>query len=121
MAARLLRVAIDGVLDDNADEADGIAPSLMLAQRLGLIDSTDNPGPDLLRAATHPAEGLSERLRQLSRVAFNLRDRMSADNWRTLNQLIADPVFQRGASLPLALAWLDRAVGSMMTLSGFVL
>ena len=46
---------------------------------------------------------------------------MSADNWRTLNQLIADPVFQRGASLPLALAWLDRAVTSMMTLSGFVL
>lgn len=121
MAARLLRVAIDGVLDDNADEIDGVAPSLVLAQRFGLIDSADNPGPDLLRAATHPAEGLAERLRQLSRVAFNLRDRMSADNWRTLNQLIADPVFQRGASLPLALAWLDRAVGSMMTLSGFVL
>ena len=46
---------------------------------------------------------------------------MSADNWRTLNQLIADPVFQRGASLPLALVWLDRAVTVMMTLSGFVL
>lgn len=121
MSARLLRVAISGVLDDNADEADGIAPSVVLAERFGLIDSTDNPGPDLLRAATHPAEGLSERLRQLSRVAFSLRDRMSADNWRTLNQLIADPVFQRGASLPLALGWLDRAVGSMMTLSGFVL
>jgi uncharacterized alpha-E superfamily protein len=60
-------------------------------------------------------------LRQLSRVAFNLRDRMSADNWRTLNQLAADPVFQRGAALPLALSWLDRAVTSMMTLSGYVL
>src|SRR3954467_3911806 len=46
---------------------------------------------------------------------------MSADNWRTLNQLIADPVFRRGSSLPRALAWLDRAVTSMMTLSGFVL
>ena len=35
---------------------------------------------------------------------------MSADNWRTLNQLTADPVFRRGATLPLALGWLDRAV-----------
>ena len=119
--ARLLRVAIAGVLDDNADAPDGIAPALVLAQRLGLIADTDNPGPDLLRAATHPDEALSERLKQLSRVAFTLRDRMSADNWRTLNQLISDPVFHRGASLPLALGWLDRAVTSMMTLSGFVL
>lgn len=121
MAARLLRVAIAGVLDDSADQADGIAPALVLTQRFGLIDGTDDPGPDLLRAATHPDEALAERLRQLSRVAFSLRDRMSADNWRTLNQLATDPVFSRGASLPLALAWLDRAVTSMMTLSGFVL
>lgn len=121
MAARLLRVAIAGVLDDNADEADGAPPALVLAQRLGLVDDIDDPGPALLRAATHPQESLAERLRQLSRVAFNLRDRMSADNWRTLNQLAYDPVFQRGASLPLALVWLDRAVTSMMTLSGFVL
>ena len=62
-----------------------------------------------------------ERLHQLARSAFNLRDRMSADNWRTLNRLIADPVFQRGSSLPLALGWLDRAVTTMMTLSGYVL
>lgn len=121
MAARLLRTAIGGVLEDNAEEAEGVAPALVLAQRLGLIEGTDNPGPDLLRAATHPDEALSERFKQLSRVAFSLRDRMSADNWRTLNQLTSDPVFQRGASLPLALAWLDRAVTSMMTLSGFML
>lgn len=120
-AARLLRVAIGGVLDDNGDEAGGVAPALVLAQRLGLIDDADDPGPQLLRAATHADDALAERLRHLSRVAFNLRDRMSADNWRMLNQLIADPVFRRGASLPLALGWLDRAVASMMTLSGFVL
>lgn len=124
--ARLLRVAIADVLDDSREQSDGVAPTLILAQRFGLIDSTDHPSTDLLRAATHPDEGLSERLRQLSRVAFNLRDRMSADHWRSLNQLIADPVFQRGLSstslgLPLAMGWLDRAVTSMITLSGFVL
>ncbi len=126
--ARLLRVAIACVLghgDTNADDrSDGLVPTLALARRLFLVDSADpgdNPGTELLRAATHPNEGLSHRLRQLSRVAFNLRDRMSADNWRTLNTLIADPVFQRGSSLPLALGWLDRAVTTMMTLSGYVL
>ena len=93
----------------------------MLAHRLGLIDDIHDPAVSLLRAATHPDEALSQRLRQLARSAFNLRDRMSADNWRTLNQLAADPIFQRGAALPVALSWLDRAVTSMMTLSGFAL
>ena len=82
-------------------------------------------GVELLGAATHPDEGLSLQLHHLARVAFTLRDRMSADNWRALNRLSTDPIFQRGRAgavqLPLALAWLDRAVTSMMTLSGFVL
>jgi uncharacterized circularly permuted ATP-grasp superfamily protein/uncharacterized alpha-E superfamily protein len=120
-AVRVLRVAIAGVLDRANEPSDGLAPAIELAFRLGLIDDTDNAGVALLRAATHPDEALAQRLRQLSRSAFNLRDRMSADNWRTLNQLAADPIFQRGAALPLALSWLDRAVTSMMTLSGFVL
>jgi uncharacterized circularly permuted ATP-grasp superfamily protein/uncharacterized alpha-E superfamily protein len=119
--ARLLRVAIADVLDADSERGAGPAPALMLAERLGLVTSLDDPAVDLLRAATHPDEALSDHLRQLSRVAFTLRDRMSADNWRTLNQLASDPVFHRGASLPLALAWLDRAVTSMMTLSGFAL
>jgi uncharacterized alpha-E superfamily protein len=119
-----LRVAIAGVLDHTAGPSDGLAPAIALAHHVGLID-LDGPGDDarvaLLRAATHPDEALATRLKQLARTAFNLRDRMSADNWRTLNQLAADPVFQRGAALPLALSWLDRAVTSMVTLSGFVL
>ena len=125
-AARLLRVAIADQLDESREASDGASPALILAHHFGLIDSFDQPSTDLLRAATHPDEGLSERLKQLSRVAFNLRDRMSSDHWRSLNQLIADPVFQRGLSstslgLPLAMGWLDRAVTSMITLSGFVL
>ncbi|MDE2298937.1 MAG: circularly permuted type 2 ATP-grasp protein, partial [Burkholderiales bacterium] len=124
-AARALRVAIAGVLDPVAGHTDGLAPAIVLAHRLALIDSTDDADAALLRAATHPEAALAQRLRQLSRAAFNLRDRMSADNWRTLNRLAADPVFRRGASasvrLPVALSWLDRAVTAMMTLSGFAL
>ncbi len=121
--ARLLRVAIANVLGDQAQAGDGVAPVLALAVRNGLLESTGDPGPELLRAATDPDAGLGSELRRLARVAFNLRDRMSSDNWRALNRLIADPVFRRGQemALPSALAWLDRAVTSMMTLSGFVL
>ncbi|MGD9835234.1 MAG: circularly permuted type 2 ATP-grasp protein [Piscinibacter sp.] len=123
-AMRLLRVAIAAQLDDEG--ADGGSAVLALCARLGLIDADDEPATALLRAATHPEGALAERLRQISRVAFNLRDRMSADHWRTINQLIGDPVFQRGSPsvamrLPLALAWLDRGVTTMVTLSGFVL
>ncbi len=120
-AVRVLRVAIAGILDRAADASDHTPPVIVLAHRLGLIDDLADAGVSLLRAATHPEEALASRLRQLARTAFSLRDRMSADNWRTLNQLAADPVFQRGAALPLALSWLDRAVGTMMTLSGYVL
>ena len=123
--ARLLRVAISDVLDEATQPADAVLATLELAERFGLIDGSDDVGVQLVRAATHPDQGLSERFRQLSRVAFNLRDRMSNDNWRSLNQLVADPVFKRGLQssmgLPLALVWLDKAVTSMMTLSGFVL
>ena len=120
-AVRCLRVAIVAVLGRAAEPAGGVAPAIVLAQRLGLIADTSDPDVALLRAATHPDEALANRLHQLQRAAFNLRDRMSADNWRTLNRLAADPVFQRGAALPLALAWLDRAVTAMVTLSGYVL
>ena len=120
-SARLLRVAIAGVLDNTAERRDGASPALALAQRMGLIDEDDDSGAGLLRAATHRDAAFHERLSTLSRVAFNLRDRMSADNWRALNQLVGDPVFESEASLPVALAWLDRVVTSMMTLSGFVL
>ncbi len=127
--ARLLRVAIAGVLDDDSQLADGVPPALVLAQRWGLLAerddetalATDSTETDLLLAATGPEQGLAARLQQLARVAFSLRDRMSADNWRALNQITSDPVFERGVSLPVALAWLDRAVLTLTTLSGFVL
>ena len=118
---RLLRVALSHQIEEGGGGADGAEPALALAYRLGLVDTMENPTYQLRRAATHPDRALAERLRQLSRVAFNLRDRMSADNWRALNRVTGDPVFRRHASLPLTLAWLDRAVTAFMTLSGFVL
>ncbi len=120
-AARTLRVAIAGVLDRSNEAGDAVAPAALLAERMGLIEDTEDLDVALLRAATHPEEALAGRLRDLTGTAFHLRDRMSADNWRTLNRLADDPVFQRGTGLPLALGWLDNAVTTMTTLSGFVL
>ena len=120
-AIRLLRVALGQVLEESGARLGGVAPAWALAEELGLIESTKNAGRQLRRAATHPEAALNRRLRQLSRVAFSLRDRMSTDHWRTLNRLIGDPVFQREPSLPNTLVWLDRATTAMMTLSGFVL
>jgi len=119
--ARVLRVAITRVLGDADEENDNVHPLIALAQRFGLVENADRAEHELLRAATHRDAGLGAQLEQLSRVAFNLRDRMSVDNWRSLNRLSGDPVFQRRASLPRALDWLDRAVTSMVTLSGYVL
>ncbi|MGZ5713658.1 MAG: circularly permuted type 2 ATP-grasp protein [Caldimonas sp.] len=121
-SVRLLRVALGHVLDDPAARTVGVQPAWVLAEQLGLIESaTKNVARQLRRAAIHPDAMLNQRLRQLSRVAFSLRDRMSTDHWRTLNRLIGDPVFGRETSLPNTLVWLDRAVAAMTTLSGFVL
>ena len=134
-AARLLRVALTGLQSSATLSSAELAPVVALAQRLSLLplklaaaerpDALDAIEAKLLHSATDPSGNFSELLKQFARVAYNLRDRMSADNWRTLNQLSSDAVFQANAasaaSMPAALAWLDRAVLSMTTLSGFAL
>ena len=119
--ARLLRVAIGQVLDD-AGHARRHAAGLALAERLGIVEKSRSAA----RATAprrDPSRGRAQRsgCASLSRVAFSLRDRMSVDHWRTLNRLIGDPALQREPALPMTLVWLDRAITSMMTLSGFVL
>ena len=127
--ARVLRVAISHTL--GRDEAPGEPPEagsfplFELARKLGLLTEEDRSTGALLKAATDPGSGLGQQLQQLSRVAFNLRDRMSLDNWRTLNRLHGDPLFAHASTVPppaaAVLAGLDRMVIAMMTVSGFVL
>ena len=123
-AARLLRMALNQKLQEADDEDNATAPILALARAFGILekDETD-PDAALLAAATREENplGLPSTLRALESAAFNLRDRMSLDNWRTINNLIKDPVFGRSASLSDTLTWLDRNVTSLMTLSGFAL
>ena len=132
-AARLLRVAISHTLgrdDHPGDLPDAAAPVLELVRRQGLIDADAGGTLALLRAATDPGPGpgLGAQLQHLARVAYNLRDRMSLDNWRTLNRIHGDPLFARSSAAnphapatPSVLVGLDRIIITMMTVSGFVL
>ncbi|WP_119152892.1 circularly permuted type 2 ATP-grasp protein [Caldimonas tepidiphila] len=122
--ARLLRVALArSVSETGAGDGDAdTGAALALARRWGIgLPGRDELPAELVRAATTAPQGLGGVLAQLGRVAFSLRERLSLDHWRTLNQLLHDPVLARGASLPAALAWLDRAVTALVTQSGFAL
>ena len=121
-AARLLRVALNRAVLD-VDEDDDTAPIAALARRFGLVGKDEDLEKGLLAAATLPtrAFGLAANLGQLARVAFTLRERLSLDNWRTINRLTQDNAFGREVPLSGALNWVDRAVTGLMTLSGFAL
>ena len=122
-AARLLRLALNQKLQETDDDENSLPAVLALASAFGLLQEGDDPDTALLAAAVREdnAFGLPANLRTLERVAFTLRDRISLDNWRTINSLIKDPVFNKTASLADTLGWLDRTITSMMTLSGFAL
>jgi uncharacterized circularly permuted ATP-grasp superfamily protein/uncharacterized alpha-E superfamily protein len=120
-AARVLREAVSRLL---ASPVDGPTPDVALrhlVQGSGLVEADDDLAAGLLHASTHPAGRLAGEFRQLARVAFTLRDRMSADHWRSLNALATDPAFADAGSIAAARAWLDRAVTAMTTLAGFML
>jgi uncharacterized alpha-E superfamily protein len=120
--ALLLRLALNQILDSDDDE-EPFEPVLALARAFSLIETDDEAEAALLAAATQEKNvfGLPANLRNLEQVAFNLRDRMSMDNWRTINALVKDPLFGKEASLPDALNWLDRTITGLMTLSGFAM
>ena len=122
-SARLLRLALNQVLRESDDDEDASTPVLALAREFSLIEADEDPEPALLAAATQERNpfGLPGNLRNLEHVAFTLRDRMSMDNWRTINVLVKDPVFGKETSLQDALNWLDRTINGLMTLSGFAL
>jgi uncharacterized circularly permuted ATP-grasp superfamily protein/uncharacterized alpha-E superfamily protein len=128
--ARLLRAALSRLLDLTATERgpDGIAMIDLL--RRAEIFAGAPPESDAallagLRAAIEDEErpGLAAALRQLLFVSAQLRERLSTDNWRTLNGAALRLERLRRRELPAAdlLAELDHAITSFMTLSGYAL
>jgi uncharacterized alpha-E superfamily protein len=126
--ARLLRVALECMIDESASERERGWPGIAgLLAYVGL----QTPGADdmaqvrALRAAiTDDARpGLATELRRLARSAASLRELMSMDNWRVLNQMVRSVSRRKGQPLALsdALSELDGVIASLVTLSGFAL
>jgi uncharacterized circularly permuted ATP-grasp superfamily protein/uncharacterized alpha-E superfamily protein len=130
--ARLLRVAL-GRFGDNVpgDDDERARPVLLeLLRRAGVLPAGGaSPGDKELSAALRAAitddaqPGLASGLRQLMRVASNLRERLSLDNWRTLNRLTHGLTQRRGRKIAFSdlLGELDLAIAAFTTLSGYAL
>jgi uncharacterized circularly permuted ATP-grasp superfamily protein/uncharacterized alpha-E superfamily protein len=127
--ARLLRVALGQLLEETAaDSRDGRAPVLALLRRATILpkegeDPDDAALVGALRAAfaDESLPGLASGLRELARVASHLRERLSLDQWRTLNRMARGERRRRTMTLADVLGELDAVIGQFTTLSGFAL
>jgi len=133
--ARLLRLALLRVIEDSPAERDkswaGIAGLLQTAGVFGDAGADAEEIADgvavarTLRAAVldDSRPGLAGSLKELLRVAAQLRERLSLDNWRTLNHMARRLQSGRGRKIPVSetLAELDRDIAAFMTLAGFAL
>lgn len=130
-SARLLRVALGRFGDDVPGDDDERARPVMLElmRKAGIVPAGADPSESELSTALRAAiiddsqPGLASSLRQLMRVASNLRERLSLDNWRTLNRLNHALTQRRGRRQGFSdlLGDVDLAVTSFTTLSGFAL
>ncbi len=127
--ARLLRIALDRLFEDAKSTHSGewrAIVALCRLQNLLPLDPKREVEPYLIRAIVDPEHPptLAANLRQLFRIGFHLRERLSLDNWRTINRLVQDLAQRQGSDdMPLgeAFAFLDRTVLGLMTLAGFSL
>jgi uncharacterized circularly permuted ATP-grasp superfamily protein/uncharacterized alpha-E superfamily protein len=119
--ARLLRCALTAILQESEDGTS--SPVFGMARSWSLITEGHNIEHQLLGAATSGKApfGLVSNLRSLSHLGYQLRDRLSMDHWRSLNQLLHNQIIDRHANLDQALAWIDTIILGMTTLSGFAL
>jgi uncharacterized circularly permuted ATP-grasp superfamily protein/uncharacterized alpha-E superfamily protein len=126
---RLMRRMLDDLIDVTPDaRGNDWAALVSLCQEHELLAKDTQPNdPAIERCllnAMHSDEvaGLGNHVNQLFRVAFSLRERLSADNWRALNytlQQLGKP--KPDLKIGEALLLLDEASISLMTLTGFAL
>ena len=130
-SARLLRLALVRAIEDGPEEQERAwAPILGLLRHTSILTEAEAAADEtvvtraLRDAVLDDAKpGLASSVKQLLRVAAQLRERLSLDNWRTLNQMSRRLARSRGRPVALSetLAELDRDIGSFITLAGFAL
>jgi uncharacterized alpha-E superfamily protein len=128
---RLLRVALHYLFNVRFDQRGAEWPSVKaLCIRFQLLPG--EPGASvrdadiesaLLLAVVSPdVPGLARAQRQLHRVAVQLHERFSVDNWRALNRMVQRPVDAAARpSQSEAMTRLDDAAAALMLLSGFAM
>jgi uncharacterized circularly permuted ATP-grasp superfamily protein/uncharacterized alpha-E superfamily protein len=119
--ARLLRVALGSVLQETED---GVScPAVSLVDRYIVAPDERSVDRRLLDAATLESEvlGLAANLRRLQQQAFQLRNRLSLDQWSTITQLLQRPQLNQQVTLSEGLAWLDLVIVTTTTLAGYAL
>ncbi len=128
--ARLLRVALARLVDEAPGDDRGARAALLALLRRAdiLAEGEREPDDPELAAALHAAiiddtrPGLAAGLRELARIASHLRERLSLDNWRTLNRMAQAPGKRgRTAALSEVLVELDSTIAAFTTLSGYAL
>jgi uncharacterized circularly permuted ATP-grasp superfamily protein/uncharacterized alpha-E superfamily protein len=129
--ARLLRVALGMLVDEMPGDDARVRPIIVELLRQSGILPADEPDPEdvtlarTLRIAVFDESrpGLAGGLRTLARTASHLRERLSLDNWRTLNRMTRGLASQKGQPRALAdvLGELDITIGQFTTLSGYAL
>lgn len=137
--ARLLRTAIHYLMEFSPEHRAIEWPTVHgLCMQYGLMPAedpedealrdlsmlTDEEIGDLLVSAVFAtnATSLSSNIQQLFQLAFNLRERLSTDNWRMINQM--SQRFSNANPQPTltdALAYLNETTLDLVTLAGFTL
>ena len=126
--ARLMRVTLARLIDGAFDAPGKESACLMaICQFAGVLDYDSEPTRDAVEArllqALTGGTGLSANLHQLSHIAQHLRERLSLDNWRTINRMLQDLAKweREPPTLAETLTALDRTTANLMTMAGFAL
>lgn len=126
-AARLLRATLTRLPYGDASVSAASPPILEVCRRHGLLphDWTGDASPHVLEAAlisglfdAAGTESVAANLRQMVRAGSAVRDRLSVDNWRVLNQLNDTLDDTPDGSLAGALERIDRAILSLVAIGG---
>lgn len=135
---RLMRSALDILINITPEYRGGEWPTVQgLCHWFGLVEAGDEEaggqpgavmtdaefGDALVSAVTsRTGPGLHRQLQQVANVAGHLRERLSLDNWHTLNQMVSrHDGLGEDPSLAEAMNLLNENATSLMALSGFAL
>jgi uncharacterized alpha-E superfamily protein len=124
-AVRVARAILPRLFQDSDLSAvAGVAAGMRILAGLGYVPRSHSPETGLFEVIYGAENSLHASMHQVRRVAWLLRDRISADAWRVLNQLDEqlssdpppDPLRVSGSQ-----ALLDQAIGTLSAFSGLVM